>query len=136
MSLIFRQQELDQEIIVYVEILFHNNSKSLLGLYYLSSKLALRSLFQIHCSTSRSKDKINQSINQSIIHNKSINNYSQQIMEEEYDNFYETLTFCRDNGQFLVVNLLGEVAMEPTPGTVLMIDKREPFKLAPTEVTK
>ena len=48
---------------------------------------------------------------------------------------HETL-FSRDSAQFLTVNMQGEVATEPTPGTVLMIDKRDPFKLAPTDVTK
>ena len=49
---------------------------------------------------------------------------------------FETLVFNRDDGHFLFVNDKKEVSTEPTPGALLMIDRRDPFRVAPTDVAK
>ena len=43
---------------------------------------------------------------------------------------YETLIISRDNGKFLVVNHKGEMTREPTTDMPLLIDSKEPFKVA------
>ena len=43
---------------------------------------------------------------------------------------YETFIISRDNGKLLVVNHKGERTREPTTDMPLLIDSKEPFKVA------
>ena len=43
---------------------------------------------------------------------------------------YETLIISGDNGKFLVVNHKGEMTREPTTDMPLLIDSKEPYKVA------
>ena len=54
-------------------------------------------------------------------------------MDVNNDPVYETLVINRDNGQLMAVNMKGEVASEPSPGGLLLIDRRDPYRLAPTD---
>ena len=54
-------------------------------------------------------------------------------MDVSNDLVYETLVINRDNGQLMAVNMKGEVASEPSPGVLLLIDRRDPYRFAPTD---
>ena len=54
-------------------------------------------------------------------------------MDVGNDPVYETLVINRDNWQLMAVNMKGEVASEPSPGVLLLIDRRDPYRLAPTD---
>ena len=57
-------------------------------------------------------------------------------MDVNNDPIYETLVINRESGQLLAVNMKGEVASEPSPGMMLLIDRKDPYRLAPTDYVK
>ena len=53
-------------------------------------------------------------------------------MENMEGQLFDTLAISKDNGRFIAINMAGEVASQPRKGVRLMIDKKDPFRIAPT----